>query len=127
MTKSTNVVIKKSKIHGKGVFANRDFKKGEVVLRWKPKLLKESEIQKLPAKERHYVYKDKKGKYFLMQAPEKYVNHSCEANTIVKNQCDVAIRHIKKGEEITSDYGKEGSFVNFICKCGSKKCRGIVK
>ena len=64
---------------------------------------------------------------FLMQPPEKYVNHSCEANTEVKNHCDVAIRYIKKGDEITSDYNKKGSFVSFICKCGSKRCRGIIK
>jgi len=32
-----SVVVKKSKISGKGVFASRDFKKGEIVLRWRPK------------------------------------------------------------------------------------------
>jgi GxxExxY protein len=31
-----------------------------------------------------------------MQPPEKFVNHSCEANTQVKNSCDVAVRNIKK-------------------------------
>jgi len=127
MKKNINVVVKKSKIHGKGVFANRDFKKGEIILKWKPKILKESEIQKLSARERHYIYKDKKGKYFLMRAPEKYVNHSCEANTKVKNNCDVVIKHIRKGEEITSDYDTEVSFISFICKCGSKRCRGTIK
>lgn len=62
-----------------------------------------------------------------MQPPEKYVNHSCEANTKVKNHSDVAIRHIKKGEEITSNYIKEGSFSSFVCKCGSKRCKGVIK
>jgi len=61
-----------------------------------------------------------------MQVPEKYVNHSCNANTRVGNQCDIAIRDIKKGEEITSDYGKEGSFISFKCECGSKNCRGRI-
>ncbi len=32
-----DIVVKKSKIIGKGVFAIRDFKKGEVVLKWNPK------------------------------------------------------------------------------------------
>ncbi len=60
-----------------------------------------------------------------MQSPEKFVNHSCQANTKVKNGCDIAIKNIKKGEEITADYGKEIS-VSFICRCGHKNCRGII-
>jgi len=125
--KNNDIIVKKSKIHSKGVFANRDFKKGEVVLKWKPKILKKYEMEKLPVKEKHYIYQDENANYFLMQAPEKYVNHSCDANTEVKNQCDVAIRDIKKGEEITSDYSKEGSFVSFKCRCGSKNCRGTIE
>ena len=30
----TDVTVKKSKIHGMGVFAARNFKKGEVILKW---------------------------------------------------------------------------------------------
>jgi SET domain-containing protein len=124
--KKTDIIVKKSKIHKKGVFANRDFKKGEVVLKWKPKILRKSEIKKLSAEEKHYVYQDENTNYFLMQIPEKYVNHSCDANTKVGNQCDITIRDIKKGEEITSDYGEEGSFISFKCECGSKNCRGRI-
>lgn len=120
-----NLIVKKSKINKKGVFAARDFKKGEVVLRWKPRILKKSEIDKLREGQKHYVYRAGKNKYFLMQAPEKFVNHSCEANTRIKNCCDVAARNIKKGEEITSNYGKNIS-ISFRCKCGSKKCRGMI-
>lgn len=29
-----DVIVKKSKIDGKGVFAARDFKKGEIVIKW---------------------------------------------------------------------------------------------
>lgn len=120
-----NIIVKKSKINKKGVFAARDFKRGEVVLKWNPKALKKSKIDKLRASQKYYIYKAGKNKYFLMQSPEKFVNHSCDANTQVKNYCDVAARDIKKGEEITSDYGK-GSLVPFRCKCGSKNCRGAI-
>lgn len=125
MIMSRDIVVKKSKINKKGVFAARDFKKGEVVLKWNPKILEKSEIEELKDNQRHYLYKIGRYKYFLMQPPEKFVNHSCEANTQVKNSCDVAVRNIKKGEEITSDYGKGGS-VSFECKCGSKNCRGVI-
>lgn len=120
-----DTIIKKSKINEKGVFAARDFKKGEIVLKWNPKILKESEVKDLKDSQKHYLCRAGKDKYFLMQPPERFVNHSCNANTQVKDNCDVAIRNIKKGEEITSDY-KQGSSVSFICNCGSENCRGVV-
>lgn len=121
------MIVKKSKINNKGVFADRKFKKGEVVLSWNPKALKASEAKKIPIGKRHYIYKSIDNGYFLMQSPEKYVNHSCDPNTETRNQCDVAIRDIKKGEEITSDYTKQGASASFICMCGSGKCRGFIK
>lgn len=124
MTK--DLIIKKSKIDKKGVFAARNFKKGEVITKWSQNTIKKSEIDKLAANDRHYIYKAGGYKYLLMQSPEKYVNHSCAANTRVKNNCDIAIRDIRKGEEITSDYEK-GSSVSFECKCDSKNCRGMIK
>lgn len=127
MKNLNNVSVKISKIQGKGVFANKNFKKGEVVLKWKPKILKESDLGKLTEKEKHYIYKAGKNKYFLEQPPERYVNHSCDPNTKVKNQCDVAVKDIRKGEEITSFYGKASLPVGFICKCGNVKCRKLIK
>lgn len=112
-----DIIVKKSKIQGKGVFANKDFKKGEIVLRWNPKKITKEEADKLTIKQKHYLYKER-NKYFLMQSPEKYVNRSCDTNTIPKNLCDVAVRSIKKGDEITSNYKN----ISFKCGCGSKSC-----
>lgn len=116
-----DVIVKKSKIQGKGVFANRNFKKGEVVLKWNPQEITKEEAEKLSAKEKHYLW-CQNGQYYLMQPPERYLNHSCDSNTKVKNKSDVAVRNIKKGEEITSTYNKKSS-VNFKCKCGVKNCK----
>ncbi len=120
------VVVKKSKIDKKGIFAIKNFKRGEIVLKWNPKTLNKSEIDKLSNNEKNYLYKDNINKYFLVQPPERFVNHSCEPNTRVKNNCDVAIMDIEKGEEITSDYGKN-NLISFICRCGSKNCRRVIK
>jgi len=123
-----NIIVKKSNIEGRGVFANKDFKKGEIVLKWNTsnKLTKE-EVDKLEKNEKKYVtFID--GVYTLIPKPERYVNHSCEPNTHVKNKCDVAIKDIKKGEEITGDYSEDlvlGEEMN--CNCKSKNCRGIIK
>lgn len=116
-----NIVIKQSKINNKGIFANRDFKKNEIVLSWHPKIINEKEFKKLTKKKNHYLLKQD-GLYFLMQSPEKYVNHSCEPNTKPINKSDVATREIKKGEEITSSYLSAGS----KCNCSSNNCKGII-
>ena len=62
----------------------------------------------------------------------RLINHSCNPN------CEVAgtglkvwvyaIRDIKKGEELTCDYGfgYDSDFKQFPCKCGSKNCCGFI-
>ena len=119
-----DIIVKKSKIAGKGAFANRDFKKDEVVLNWHPKLLNKEELLNY-SDQKEYIYRDK-GKVFLMMEPERNINHSCDPNTKAdtKGYCDVVIKNIKKGEEITSDYSGSSN-PDFICNCGSKNCKGF--
>src|SRR3989344_5022216 len=98
-----DLIVKKSKIEGKGVFANRNFQKGEIVLKCDVShKLTEQQAKALSADKKKYV-SCMKGKYVLMQPPERFVNHSCEANTYAKDFSDVAKRAIIKGEEITGD------------------------
>ncbi|MEK6961381.1 MAG: SET domain-containing protein-lysine N-methyltransferase [Nanoarchaeota archaeon] len=123
-----DLVIKESKIEGKGVFANRDFKKGEVVNRWDTShILAESQIQDLPEDQRNRVSCIGDGRYVLLQEPERYVNHSCDPNTFVKDQAEVALRDISKDEEITCDYSLEGvDEWEFPCNCKIANCRVTV-
>ncbi len=102
---NNQIEVKKSLIHGKGVFALRDFKKGEVVIKWHPKVLTKVELKNLTLKQKTYVQKSGH-KYYLMQSPEKFVNHSPKPNTYMSNDCDVAKKAIKKGQEITTHYDK---------------------
>ena len=121
-----DVIVKKSKIEGKGIFAARDFKKGEIVLRWHGKQLTSGEVKKLPERDKKYVsYSGRK--YFFQQSPERFVNHSCDPNTKVGDLCDIATKDIKKGEEITSDYSKDliPGF-KMKCLCGSVNCKQII-
>jgi len=120
------VIVKKSKIHGQGVFATRDFKKGEVILHWDAsKTLTKKQFALIPEKDKMYV-SCFGGKYVVMQAPEKYVNHSCCANTIQKKFCDVAKRQIKKGEEITANYEKQlPANTRVKCNCHGQNCLGV--
>lgn len=126
--KNNDVVVKKSNIQGNGVFATRDFKKGEVVLHWDISVvLAKKEIDKKSDEEkRHITYF--KGKYVEMKSPEKYVNHSCDGNTTIETFCDVATRDISKGEEITGNYSEDllpGD--TFECNCKSRNCKRIIQ
>lgn len=106
------VVIKKSTIgqfpNGKGVFANRDFKKGEVVIRYHLKPLTQKEWQELPEDEKEFTHTHW-GQTYLYAEPERYVNHANDPNTYqnLEKQQDIALRDIKKGEEITTDAAKD--------------------
>lgn len=125
---SDNVIVKKSYIEGKGVFASRDFKKGEIVLHWDiSHTLSKEKVDKMSNKEKKYISL-LDNKYVIMQEPERFVNHSCSANTTAKNFCDIAKRDISKGEEITANYTEELlPNTSMKCNCGSKNCIKTIK
>lgn len=124
-----SVVVHHSRINKRGVFAAQDFKKGEIVIAWNhTRKITETEYNALPAEERHYIEILDDGTYLLVGKPERYVNHSCDPNTAPDvNGNDVAIRDIKPGEEITTDY-KDFSIPEgrFHCGCGTSQCRGLI-
>ena len=57
--------------------------------------------------------------------PWRYINHSCEPNCGLKGRTVVALRRIRKGEEITIDYSttEEDPYWRMSCSCGSLRCR----
>jgi len=87
----------------KGVFANRDFKKGEIVMKYNLTQLTKQEWQNLPRIERELFSHTRNGIRYLYPIPERYVNRSSAPNVIPNfdKGGDVASRDIKKGEEIT--------------------------
>jgi len=119
-----NLIVQKSPISGKGVFAARDYRAGEVVVRWDlSKTISKSQTKKLSDEDKRFLVKYG-GRYILMQPPAKFVNHSCDANTTVQNFCDVAKRNIKAGKEITTDYSETMTENDSLdCKCKSINCR----
>jgi len=122
-----SVIIKDSKIQGKGVFAGADFRKGCIVMKWDASIiLTENEAKKTPKSQKKYLVFFK-GRYIMAQSPEKYLNHSCEPNTREGSLCDVAARDIKKGEELTTDYSiNTPPHIKMKCTCGSRKCRKVI-
>lgn len=103
-----DLVIGKGKLAGKGIYANRNFKKGEVIIQYHLKPLTQEEYENLPKEEKMFTHYHQ-GQIHLYSELERYVNHSKNPNTYqdLDNQSDTALRDIKKGEMITTDATKD--------------------
>ena len=94
-------VVKQSNIHGKGLFANTDINEGETIgaLKYTP-----------TQKEGPYVLWVNESLSVEVQCDLKYINHNANPNACYYEDLNVvAISDIKKGEEITHDYGEDWS------------------
>ena len=60
----------------------------------------------------------------------KFINHSCNPNTfmrVLSNRVEFyALRNIKKGEELSCDYGETHHEGTLPCKCGADNCREFI-
>lgn len=137
--------IKKAGKKGHGVFATRNIKKGEHVIKCNLTKLKQytpKDIEESGIDSEHWDEVGR-GKWVLDFSPASYIDHSCNPNCVskyytLKKKDIIAFRDIKRGEELTVDYstgsiygfgkggyiGEKGSPMK--CKCGSKNCRKII-
>ena len=134
-----NVVVKESPIHGLGLFAARNMRKGEHILRKDLTKLRKYTLEELNTNPDgdHSDYVGH-GKYVIDYSLGAYINHSCDPNCYQKSKSiafrDIyALSNIEKGEEVTLDYTSTAvdqfagkGFWVIECKCGSKNCRGKV-
>jgi len=140
------IILKKSGIHGKGVFAKTDIKKGTKIIEYVGEKITKAEGDRRAEKVFARSQKDKnKGAVYLFELnkqydidgdvdynPAKYINHSCDPNC----EADISrghiwiqtIKNIKKGDEITYNYGYayDTDFEEHHCRCGSKNCIGYI-
>lgn len=94
------VAVKKSKIHGQGLFARKDIRAGDVI----------GEVKGKPTKvDGPYVLWLNNAKQgFEVSCILRYINHHQEANACYYDDLTVvALKDIKKGEEITHNYGED--------------------
>ncbi len=134
--------VRTSKIHGRGVFAKRDIRKGTKVIEYTGPIISAEEADEVG------VTTEKGHSHtMLFQVDEKrvingnlggdarYINHSCAPNCETVQTGDQifieALRAIKKGEEILYDYHLQVEEKitdkvrkEYACFCGSPECRG---
>lgn len=128
MKTSPKIKVKKTVNRGKGVFATRDIKRGEIILRRSGAVVCVGSIKDIPKHIQDHWFPIGKKKYLLSNPPAKYVNHSCNPNAGIKNIKDlVAMRDIQKGEEITYDYSMVGvDDWTMKCHCCEPNCRKLI-
>ncbi len=119
---------------GYGVFASRPIPRGTLVFVQDPLdiVLAPEQYDALEPASREqaerYSYLDPRGHRILSWDAAKYVNHSCEPNTMSTAWgFEVALRDIASGEEITDEYGLFNLEWEMDCACGHRRCRGTIR
>jgi len=130
--------IKKSKIDKNGLYANCNIKRGTKIIEYKGKLVTVKNSEKDPKFDNSkaiYLFGinkkyDLDGNFSFNTA--RLINHSCEPNCEVFGEglkiWIFAMKNIKKGEELSYDYGFsfDQDYKNYPCNCGSKNCAGYI-
>jgi len=123
-----------SKIHRIGVVADEDIKEEEVIAVLGGIIIPTKEINEYWEKVGHIGIQINED-FFIVpstrdEAKKKGIfNHSCLPNCGFRDTITlVAIRDIKKGEEILFDYAFCETMNNgFECECGSENCRKVIR
>jgi SET domain-containing protein len=142
---SRRIQVRRSGVHGKGVYALQPIARGERIVEytgqlitWKEALRRHPHDPDDPNHTFYFHIDDGRvidGKYGRNAA--KWINHSCQPNCET-DEIDGRVyikarRAIKPGEELNYDYalvldGRHTAKIKkeFECRCGSRKCRGTL-
>ena len=138
--------VRRSPVHGRGVFAARTIRKGETVIEYRGKRMTWDDACEQPASDDADPYHT-----FLFSLDDgrvidaaiggnaaRWINHSCAPNCETyedeRGRVFVAARRtIRPGEELSYDYkleieGKVGPRMRkaYACRCGAPRCRGTM-
>jgi uncharacterized protein len=133
-SKYFDVLVGKSQIHGKGLYAV-----GKIPARRKIGSLAGKIISKKLAREKAKqnesisiveLWNGKALDASSINNELKYINHSCQPNTYMRtfgNHVEFyALRSIKPNEELTCNYGPTHHDGKRKCNCGAPGCKGFI-
>ena len=139
------IQVRKSGVHGKGVFALQDIPEGETIIEYVGEVITWKEAQRRhpwnPADPNHTFYFHVDDKRVIDAAvggnSARWINHSCDPNCEADEEDGrifiKSLRNIKAGEELSYDYGliidepyTKKLKAEYPCWCGSKNCRGTL-
>ncbi|MCR6479059.1 SET domain-containing protein-lysine N-methyltransferase [Variovorax sp. ZS18.2.2] len=139
------IQMRRSDVHGNGVFAVDDLAEGETLIEYKGELINWKEALRRhphdPAQPNHtFYFHIDDGRVIdgnVKGNDARWINHSCEPNCEA-DETDgrvyiKALRNIAAGEELNYDYGliidepyTPKLLSEFPCWCGSEQCRGTL-
>lgn len=140
-------VVRKSTIHGRGVFAARYIRKGTRIVEYTGERISNREADRRyddSRMKRHHTFLftlDKKtvvdGAIAKGGGDASFINHSCDPNceAIIRGKriFIYAKRSIYPGAELAYDYQYERTGENdeelekfYVCRCGADNCRGTI-
>jgi uncharacterized protein len=139
------IQVRRSGVHGKGVYALQPLDKGDTVIEYVGELITWHEALRL-----HPSHPDDPNHTFFFHLDDKHVidagvggnaarwiNHACkpncEADEVDGRVFIKALRKIEPGEELFYDYGLtiDAKYTKklkreYACRCGARKCRGTM-
>ncbi|MFD2257721.1 SET domain-containing protein [Luteolibacter algae] len=136
--------VRESEIHGRGVYATRDIPAEEKIIEYVGELIDKSESDKRGVKQHEQAVQTGDAAVYIFNLSNKYdidgnfpwntarlINHSCEPNceawSVGKKIFIHSLRDIKKGEELTFDYGFDVEcYEDHPCRCGREGCVGYI-
>jgi len=142
-----DIVVRRSRIQGRGVFARRDIASGTRVVEYTGARISHDEADdRYPddaANGKHHTFLFAVDDRLVIDATtggneSRFINHSCDPNcevVITRRRVFIdALRDIAKGDEILYDYWymTDESYTLedlrkiYPCRCGSPKCRSTL-
>ena len=137
--------VRRSGVHGKGVFALRDLAAGERLIEYTGELISWDEALDRhphdPANPEHTFYFQRDDGWVIDALyggnSSRWINHACDPNCETDEQGGrvfiVALRNIAAGEELFYDYGltideryTPALKRRYACHCGAPDCRGTM-
>jgi SET domain-containing protein len=139
------LVLRRSKIHGRGVYARVDIPKGTRLIEYTGERISNAEADRRyddDTMKNHHTFLFILNSRTCIDAAyggniSRFINHKCDANCVAwiegQHIWIDALRDIRKGEELGYDYeydflpGYKVEDLEFYgCRCGSPKCRGTI-
>ena len=139
------IQVRRSGVHGKGVFALQPIAEGEVVFEYVGEVISWDEAQRRhphdPSDPNHTFYFHIDDQHVIDALhggnASRWINHSCSPNCKADEQDGrifiTARRAIRAGEELNYDYGlvideplTPELKADYPCRCGSRRCRGTL-
>jgi uncharacterized protein len=139
------IQVRRSGVHGKGVFALVPIEPGEVLIEYTGQLIDWDEALRRhphdPSNPEHTFYFQIEGGQVIDALyggnSSRWINHACDPNCVADEQerrvFIKAVRPIAPGEELFYDYGLmiDERYTpkvkrRYACHCGSPDCRGTM-